>query len=120
MRIYGDKIKKAIYKLREDITELTDEYLAKIFITIKTYVNHYADAPNKRAFWDNGLNAILNLIYEALTEGYTLTSKTINETYEEVEPFDVKSIKDLTYIEDGKTLEERIRAYWEEAKIRLD
>lgn len=120
MRIYGDKIKKAIYKLREDITELTDEYLAKIFITIKTYVNHYEDAPNKSLFWDKGLEAILDLVYEALIEGYTLTSKTINEIYPKVTSFDIKSIKDLTYIEDGKTLEDRIKAYWTEARIRLD
>lgn len=120
MRIYGDKIKTAIYKLRANIIDLTDEYLEKIFLTIKAYVNHYADAANKQAFWDKGLQAILDLVYEALTEGYTLTSKTINEIYPSVQSFDIKSITDLTYIEDGKTLEERIKAYWTEARIRLD
>ena len=46
--------------------------------------------------------------------------KSTYEIYPKVTSFDIKSIKDLTYIEDGKTLEDRIKAYWTEARIRLD
>ena len=120
MRFYGSTIQKKIKQLRQDTVKISDEYLEKLYLRIKFYVNHLEEYDFSQKFWDKGLQEILNLIYEALENVYKKTSTNLKNTFEEISEYDLENIKDLIYIKDGKTLEDRVTLYWTEAKIRLE
>ncbi len=109
------KIRKAIFKIRKDTDKICDDYLTKIYVKIKEYVNNYPEIN-----WDNFKDDILKSCYNCLEEVYAYVSKSLKELYKEVEDFDIKDINDLTYQKDGKTLEDRISEHLKNAKEKLD
>lgn len=109
------KIRKSIFKIRKDTDKICDDYLTKIYVKIKEYVNNYPEIN-----WDNFKDDILKSCYNCLEEVYAYVSKSLKELYKEVEDFDIKDINDLTYQKDGKTLEDRISEHLKNAKEKLD
>lgn len=108
-------IRKSIFKIRKDTDKICDDYLTKIYVKIKEYVNNYPEIN-----WDNFKDDILKSCYNCLEEVYAYVSKSLKELYKEVEDFDIKDINDLTYQKDGKTLEDRISEHLKNAKEKLD
>lgn len=109
------KIRKAIFKIRKDTDKICDNYLTKIYIQIKKYINNYPEIN-----WDDFKENILKLCYDCLEEVYAYVSKSLKEIYDKVEDFDIEDINDLTYQKDGKTLDDRISEHLKNAKERLD
>ena len=54
---------------------------------------------------------IINLIYSFLETVYSTIISTFDEIYSELADFKIEDIKDLTYQEDGKTIEDRVHEY---------
>ena len=109
------KIRKAIFQIRKSTDEICDDYLTKIYITIKKYVNNYP-----KTHWDDFKEDVLKSCYQCLEEVYVYVSKSLKKIYKKVEEFDIEDINDLTYQKDGKTLEERISQHLTDAKEKLD
>lgn len=109
------KIRKAIFKIRKDTDEICDNYLTKIYIQIKKYINNYPEIN-----WDDFKENILKLCYDCLEEVYAYVSKSLKEIYDKVEDFDIEDINDLTYQKDRKTLDDRISEHLKNAKEKLD
>lgn len=110
-----NKIRKAIYKIRNDTDNFCDDYLTSIYVTIKDYVNKYP-----KTNWDDFKEDILKSCYKCLEEVYSYVSKSLKEVYGKVEDFNIEDIKQLTYQEDGKTLEDRVSQHLDTAKEKLD
>lgn len=115
MRIYGNKVRKTIYSIRNEVNKISDDYLTKLYLKLKSYINKYPDIDWKKFNQD-----ILQLYYKCLENIYTDVSKSIKKLYKKVIPYNIKDIMDLTYQKDGKTLEERILEYLNKAKEKLD
>lgn len=115
MRIYGNKVRKTIYSIRNEVNKISDDYLTKLYLKLKSYINKYPDIDWKKFNQD-----ILQLYYKCLESVYTDVSKSIKKLYKKVIPYNIKDIMDLTYQKDGKTLEERILEYLNKAKEKLD
>ena len=115
MRVYGNKVRKTILGIRDDVDKICDEYLTKIYVKIKSYINNY---PNTN--WDKFRKDILKLYYDCLEEVYVYVSKSLKDLFKNIEPYQIKDIMDLTYQKDGKTLKERIDEYLDKSKDKLD
>lgn len=108
-------IRKKILKLEDLIDESKDKYFEKIINKSLKAVREYSNNFNIK-LWDKAYKKIEDLFYESLTETYLITSKYIEKLYEEVEEFNIKNIFDLTYKEDGKTIQDRLSLIWEETR----
>jgi len=108
-------IRKEILKLEDLIDESKDKYFEKIINKSLKAVREYSNNFNIK-LWDKAYKKIEDLFYESLTETYLITSKYIEKLYEEVEEFNIKNIFDLTYKEDGKTIQDRLSLIWEETR----
>jgi len=83
-------------------------------------INHYAEQKSPSKFWDAELQKMLNQFYNCFTDIYASTSKELKDIFKDVENFQVKNIKDLTFKEDGKELDDRITDYWNQAEENLN
>lgn len=108
-------IRKEILKLEDLVDESKDKYFEKIINKSLKAVREYSNNFNIK-LWDKAYKKIEDLFYESLTKTYLITSKYIEQLYEEVEEFNIKNIFDLTYKEDGKTIQDRLSLIWEETR----
>ena len=108
--------RKEILQLRKENNAIIDKYLEKIYSKIKYAINQYENESDPHKFWEEQLKVIKDLIYECFTKIYSNTSKKLKQIFGQVKEFDVKNIKDLTFNEDGKDLDERIEFYWKQAE----
>lgn len=54
------------------------------------------------------LEKIYDIFYNIMADVYTIILQDLRNIYHEVKSFEVKDIMELTYREDGKTVEDRI------------
>ncbi len=108
------KIADAFAELKNTLSDKKDEYLKKISSIINKAIK---DQDNKE-LWDNSYNDIVDIFYDALTETYLLTSITLKNIYENISD-KIPDIEDFLYKDDDKTLQERIKDYWNEGKTLL-
>lgn len=110
--------RNSINQLRNKINQSKDHYLEKI-----TKVINQATKTVNPEDWsiEDGIyyNEIYQLFYSSFEETYKITSIGLKSIYKEVPNFTVENLLDLTYKTDGKTFEERLRTYWQEAYQRL-
>lgn len=60
-----------------------------------------------------------NVFYDNLEEVFKNTTDMLYHIYPKAKDYKVKDLFSITYNEDGKTIEERMRQYWEDAEYRL-
>ena len=111
---------KEMRQLRKKNNAIVDDYLQKILTEIIYAINHYAEQKSPSKFWDAELQKMLNQFYNCFTDIYASTSKELKDIFKDVENFQVKNIKDLTFKEDGKELDDRITDYWNQAEENLN
>lgn len=103
-------------EMRQNISESKDEHLETMFKYIKKYFS-----TNKSLWsWETFYPFLEELIYNSLTKTYAITTTAIKKIYgiKSNETIDRETLKKLTYSQDGKTLEERMHAHYDEAVKR--
>lgn len=105
------KVRDSILKMNQDIYKAKDKYFEKITKVIIQCVNNYSALT-----WDKGLQEVFELFIDSLTETYTITMRELRNIYSKLEDFNIDDISQLTYQEDGKTLYDRIKKYWDQAE----
>ena len=85
------------------------KYLNSILTKIFTAINN--DKPLDDKLYQN----ILNIIYQCLEDVYLNTIKELESIYKDLKDFEIDNISELTYKENGKTLDERVKSYLSEA-----
>lgn len=111
---------KEMRQLRKKNNAIVDDYLKEILTEIIYAVNHYAEQKSPSKFWDAELQKILNQFYNCFTDIYANTSKELKNIFKDVENFQIKNIKDLTFKEDGKELDDRVTDYWNQVEENLN
>ena len=112
------KIKKGIHQLNKNIDSIVKKHGELIFELstdlCKAYIEKSTEviADLEKTIYDQ--------FYVAFEEAYSITSSSLKNIYNEILPYDIKKIKDLTYSEDGKTVDDRIQEYFEDAKSKID
>ena len=101
-------------KMRKNISKAKDNYLEKIFKYIKIY---FFERPKDQQTWDSFAPGLESIIYDSLAETYSITVDAAEEIYnikfEEI--IDEDTLKELTYSEDGKSLDERLEKHFNDA-----
>lgn len=90
------------------------KYLNNILAKLFTVINN--DKPLDNKLYQD----ILNIVYKCLEEVYSNTIKELNSIYKDLKNFEIDDISELTYQEDGKILEERVKSYLEEISLLED
>ena len=111
------KIKKGIHQLSKDMDSLVKKHGESIFNLSKDLCVAYIEKSPKAIDLEKN---IYDQFYTAFEEAYSITSSSLKNIYNEVLPYDIKKIKDLTYSDDGKTIDDRIQEYFEDAKSKID
>ena len=108
-----DQILTEYDKMRQSISESKDKYLEDMFKYIKTYFSLDKSVWD----WDTFYKGLEDLIFNSLTETYSITAAAIKSIYriQFKETIDRDTLKELTYSKDGKTLEERMKNHWDNA-----
>lgn len=109
------KIREQFFQLSANLQKLNDNYLEQISNIINKAIKNYQD----KDLWKESYNNIVDLFYEALTETYLQTTVALKEIYNGNISDNIPDIENFIYKDDGKTLSERIKGYWDEAKILL-
>lgn len=112
------KIKKGIHQLSKDMDSITKKRGELIFELSTDLCKAYIEDSSKVIIKLE--NTIYEQFYTAFEEAYSITSSSLKNIYNKVLPYDIKKIKDLTYSEDGKTVDDRIREYFDDAKSKID
>ena len=99
--------------MRQNISKSKDNYLENIF----KYIKKYFSLDKSIWSWDTFYPALELYIFNSLTETYSITAAAAKEIYgiKFNETIDQKTLKELTYSKDGKTLEERMHKHYNEA-----
>lgn len=99
--------------MRQNISKSKDGYLEIMFKYIKTYFT------KDKSFWDweEFYEELENLIFSSLEGTYAITAAAVKSIYgiQFKDKIDRDILEKLTYSEDGKTLEERMKTHWNEA-----
>lgn len=90
------------------------KYLNNILTKLFTVINN--DKPLDNKLYQD----ILDIVYKCLEEVYSNTIKELNSIYKDLKNFEIDDISELTYQEDGKTLDERVKSYLEEISLLED
>lgn len=108
-----DQILTEYDKMRQSISESKDKYLEDMFKYIKTYFSLDKSVWD----WDTFYKGLEDLIFNSLTETYSITAATIKSIYgiQFKEKIDRDTLEELTYSKDGKTLEDRFKKHWDNA-----
>ena len=108
-----DQILTEYDKIRQSISESKDKYLEDMFKYIKTYFSLDKSVWD----WDTFYKGLEDLIFNSLTETYSITATAIKSIYriQFKEKIDRDTLKELTYSKDGKTLEDRFKKHWDNA-----
>lgn len=100
---------KQIHALSDTNWKIGLKYLNNILTKIFTTIN------NNKPLDDKLYQNVLDIIYQCLEEVYLNTIKKLESIYKDLKDFEIDDISELTYKEDGKTLEERVKSYLNEA-----
>lgn len=100
------KIKDKLEKATEVLNKRIDSELETIIKVIFSWI-----VDDKEINTKEHRNTLINLFYKALEEIYSEINIQLGKIYKTVAPFNLKKITDLTFQEDGKTLDERITKY---------
>ena len=108
------KLKPEIQDLWTRTQQLADKYLEEVFVIVLSYINNFDNLTHTK--WNKGAEEILNEFYKSFEEIYSITKTSMKNIYgkENIPDFSIKDIEDLTYQDDEKTIESRIKQYWEE------
>lgn len=100
-------------EMRQNISESKDGYLEIMFKYIKTYFSLDKTLWN----WESFYEELENLIFASLEKTYAITAEAVKSIYgiQFKDKIDRDTLEKLTYSEDGKTLEERMKIHWNEA-----
>lgn len=111
-----NKILNEYKKMRQNIFNSKDKHLEELFKYIKTYFSKDKSLWN----WETFYPVVENIIYDSLTETYTITAESAKKIYQIKfnETIDKDTLEKLTYSKDGKTLKERILNHYENAVKR--
>lgn len=100
------KLKTKLSNMNDQIFSIRDRQMEKITKLIYSWIN------NKNIINTiNHKDELINLFYESLTQIYSTTSSELKKIYKATAQFELKDIKNLTFANDGKTLDERIIFY---------
>ena len=100
------KLKTKLSNMNDQIFSIRDRQMEKITKLIYSWIN------NKNIINTiNHKDELINLFYESLTQIYSITSSELKKIYKATAQFELKDIKNLTFANDGKTLDERIIFY---------
>lgn len=101
-------------KMRKDIAKAKDKKLEEIYSYIKIY---FFERTKEQCSWKTFAPGLESIIYESLEETYSITTKAAERIYnikfEEI--IDEDTLKELTYSEDGKSLDERLEKHFNDA-----
>lgn len=97
-----DKLEKAIEALNKEIDLELEAIIKIIFSWI---------ANDEKINTEDHQVDLIDLFYKALENLYSEINIELGKIYKKVAPFNLKNIIDLTFQEDGKTLDERIIKY---------
>lgn len=109
------KVANEFSKLNSELEKIKDNYLEKISSTINKAIKNHED----KDLWKSSYDKIVDFFYEALTETYLKTVLTLKDAYNDNISDDIPNLEDFIYTEDGKTLQERIKGYWNEVAVLL-
>lgn len=109
--------RQKIHKLREEIDLIREQDFEKIVSFILKALKEYQ---NNAMSWDNLYFEVEDLFYKSFEGVYKSMNIGLEGIYKQLKEFSVEDISDLTYHLDGKTIEERLKEYWDESKKRLD
>lgn len=99
---------KDLYKSNEKIADTSTVEVAKV-------VKKNLDSDRNKSSVDK----ITNIFYDNLEEVFKNTTNKLYNIYPKAKDYKVEDIFSITYNKDGKTIEERIKEYWEKAKAYL-
>ena len=105
---------KKTKELLSDIAKLEKKYEDKIAVVIVSALRKSEKTIEESdliAIWDEAEDKIIDLIYELLERVYRLILEFIKEVYPEAKISKRIDIKSLTWQEDGKTIEDRVKLY---------
>ena len=105
MRVSKTKALNTFKKLSKDIQKNNEKYSIKLYSFIRKYL------PNGEITNENS-KKLLDIFYKAFEDSFSLTSKVMKDLYINVEDFNIKHIKDLTFSKDGKDIEQRVLEWW--------
>ena len=100
------KIKNKLEKATEVLNKKIDSELEAIIKIIFSWI-----VDDKEINTKEHRDILINLFYKALENLYSEINIQLGKIYKTVAPFNLKDITDLTFQEDGKTLDERIIKY---------
>lgn len=100
------KIKDKLEKATEVLNKKIDSELEEIIKIIFSWI-----ANDEKINTKDHRENLINLFYNALGNLYSEINIQLGKIYKTVAPFNLKDITDLTFQEDGKTLDERITKY---------
>lgn len=100
---------KQIHALSDANWKIGLKYLNSILTKIFAAIN------NNKPLDDKLYQNVLDIIYQCLEEVYLNTIKGLESIYKDLKDFEINDISELTYKEDGKTLDERVKFYLNEA-----
>ena len=105
---------KKTKELLSDIAKLEKKHEDKIAVIIVSALRKSEKTIEESdliAIWDEAEDKIIDLIYELLERVYRLILEFIKEVYPEAKISKRIDIKSLTWQEDGKTIEDRVKLY---------
>ena len=105
---------KKTKELLSDIAKLEKKYEDKIAVVIVSALRKSEKTIEESdliAIWDKAEDKIIDLIYELLERVYRLILEFIKEVYPKAKISKRIDIKSLTWQEDGKTIEDRVKLY---------
>ena len=100
------KLKSKLNKMNEKIYSIRDSFTEEIFKLIFSWISS-----SKQINSEENKKELINLFYQILEDIYKTVSTELKKVYNNIAPFQLTDIKDFTFTEDGKTLDERIEFY---------
>lgn len=108
------KVTDAFNELNSILDEKRDSYLEKISSTINKAVKKSDD----KKLWKESYDKIVDLIYAALIDTYLETVTALRNIYINISD-ETLDIEDFIYKDDGITLPQRVKKYWDEVASLL-
>lgn len=100
------KIKDKLEKATDVLNKKIDSELENIIKTLFSWI-----AEGEKINTEDHRDFLIDLFYNALGNLYSEINIQLGKIYKTVAPFNLRDITDLTFQEDGKTLDERIAKY---------
>jgi hypothetical protein len=86
------------------------------------YIKFYFSLDKELWNWETFYLGLEDLIFSSLEKTYSITIAAVKSIYgiQFKDKIDKDTIKELTYSEDGKTIEERLKEHWDNSINRKD